>query len=63
MNNLEYNDNPVCPHCQQIINIDEFEFYHFYNEDEQETTCPYCEKDFMVVGNAKWTFTTSIDNI
>jgi len=54
---------PICPHCQKEIGIDEHELYHLYNSDDNhEIECPECEKIFWVNPIAKFTFSTNTEN-
>ena len=61
-NGLNYwnNDYPICPFCDEKINISQHDLWHLLSEDEpHEVECPYCEKDFTVYSSARWSFDTS----
>jgi glutaredoxin len=53
-----YNDSPICPYCDNTIDIDEWELYDLYTEDCHDETCPYCDKDIEIVSNVSYSFTT-----
>jgi Fe2+ or Zn2+ uptake regulation protein len=54
----KYNDEPICPFCDEEIRIDENELYELYNEETHFITCPDCNKEIEVESNAVWTFST-----
>lgn len=54
------NDEPICPHCDSEIKIEEYELWDLLDENgPHEIECPYCEKDFTVCSSARWSFDTS----
>lgn len=54
------NDSPRCPHCTEVIDIDEHGMYELYSydEDDMDIVCPMCDKGFNVAINKKITFDT-----
>jgi len=60
-NSDEYsgNENPKCPHCDNIYDIDLNNDYSLYAEDNHNVTCPKCQKDYSVTSRTKgWVFDT-----
>lgn len=60
MDRIDYvqNDDPRCPHCDNIIDISANEIYELYEEGDHEITCGCCEKAILVRTNVKYTFST-----
>lgn len=52
------NDNPVCPYCDELIDIGEYDLFHLYEEGEHEIDCPNCEKEVRVYTRVKYSFDT-----
>ena len=63
MEDLKYwqNKEPICPKCDQEIDISGNELYELYEEEEHHISCPYCDTEIIVESTARWVFTTSID--
>lgn len=59
-NRLNYMCNlaPICPHCDEEIDISKTELYQLYDSGEHEITCPKCEKPFLVVTEIQHLFST-----
>lgn len=60
-NTLNYwgNKDPICPHCDHVVNISDNELWGLYNDnDYHEVECPSCGKSFLVNSNAIWSFST-----
>jgi len=56
-------NQPVCPHCNEVYDIDSNESYFLYNDDDyHELTCNSCEKDFWVKTHTSHTFETAKDS-
>lgn len=66
-NEHEYDhlEHPICPKCDEIINIEEAELFNLYEEDRHEIYCPQCTKKIIIESHCeKWEFSTSDpDNI
>jgi len=50
--------DPRCPHCGNSVGIAEHELWELYSEGDHHIECPYCELDFTVQTEAKFSFTT-----
>jgi len=59
-NTLNYwgNKDPICPHCDRVLNIADEELWGLYSEDCHDVECPFCEKVFVVISNATWSFSS-----
>lgn len=60
-NDMDYwsNDNPKCPWCDYVIEIDKHELYELYDDnDNHYIDCPSCEKELRVSTRAVYTFST-----
>jgi len=59
-NSLTYTKNkyPICPFCDELIDIERSELYHLYEEETHYIDCPSCNKEIRVKSEAKWTFST-----
>lgn len=53
-----FNDNPKCPHCDAVMDIDDNELYDLYRDGDHEMECTYCEKEIQVTTNVEYTFST-----
>lgn len=52
------NDNPVCPHCGFVCDIHDLEWWELFEEGDHSVDCPECDLEFLVVSEAKWSFST-----
>jgi uncharacterized Zn-finger protein len=52
------NSNPRCPHCGEVCDVSENEWWKLYEEGEHEVTCPHCEGDFTVSTRVSYSFST-----
>lgn len=54
------NDNPKCPHCGEVYDIEEHEAYHLYHQGTEyaKIECDHCEMDFIVEVKHETTFDT-----
>lgn len=61
-NRLDYmcNQAPKCPHCDSEIDVSGNELYQLYEDGEHEITCPKCDKQFLVVSQQYWMFSTDL---
>lgn len=50
--------SPVCPHCARECRIDHEEWWHLYEEGEQEVACPQCDGKFTVSTAVEYRFST-----
>lgn len=55
----DHNKNPKCPHCDNDIDIAQYDLYQLYDDsDIHEIDCPCCGKKFKVDSCSEWTFST-----
>lgn len=54
------NDDPICPYCDEIIDISKWDLIYLYDDDKHLVECPYCDKTFQVDSSITWHFTSSI---
>ena len=54
-----YNENPVCPHCDAIYDVQYNESYFLYNEEYHDIECNDCGKQFFIETRVKYKFSTS----
>lgn len=52
------NDNPICPHCGCNCDISDNELWHLLEEGDHDIECPSCGKEFHVVTNVAYSFST-----
>jgi len=52
------NNNPICPYCDSIIDVQKNELWQLYTEDIHFIQCPSCNSQLMVTPKATWTFST-----
>lgn len=52
------NKNPICPHCDEVIKIDDHELWYLYEEETHEIDCPFCNETLIVTSSANWSFST-----
>ena len=52
------NDNPVCPHCGVIFNLQKQEADNIYEEGEHEIDCAKCGQPFRVTTRIQHLFDT-----
>jgi len=56
-------NQPVCPHCNEVHDIEENESYFLYQDDDyHEILCVNCNKFFWVKTNTVYTFSTAKDS-
>jgi hypothetical protein len=53
---LEYNSDPICPHCGTGQSVDDDS--DFYEDGEYVKTCGYCDLDFKMTTDFSITYTT-----
>lgn len=60
MSDIKYwgNDNPICPFCDKILNISEYDLFFLYEEGEHEIDCPECDHKLIVNTRVKHLFDT-----
>lgn len=52
-----YGDAPTCPYCD-YKDTESGDWHFKMDETEEETTCSNCGKDYFVVGEISYTFTS-----
>jgi hypothetical protein len=52
------NENPVCPHCGQVIDIAAHDLWDLCKEDLHDVECPFCDSEFAVVTSVTVAFST-----
>ena len=55
--NHQFNYNIVCPYCGYEHDPSEYPNF-YYTQDETETECEQCEKEFTFSGTITWEFST-----
>lgn len=60
LNRLLYIANrlPVCPHCDEEIDVGDNDLYRIYEEGEHQVDCPQCDQPFMVSTRISHSFST-----
>lgn len=53
-------DNPVCPHCDYVCQVNDCEWWDLYDTSESDHSheCPSCGKEFSIQVNVTYTFST-----
>ena len=51
-------DSIECPYCKHDNSIFDNELWCVYDAGENSVECAKCERDFIVIGYATWTFKT-----
>lgn len=51
-------DIPKCPHCGEVCDVSDNEWWRLYEEGEHEVTCPHCDGDFTVSTSVSYSFST-----
>ena len=51
-------DSPKCPHCGEVCDVSDNEWWKLYEEGEHEVTCPHCDGDFTVSTSVSYSFST-----
>ena len=55
-------DDFICDKCNKGINIEEFELYDLYcDEDIQHINCPHCKEQISIEISKKYSFRTMED--
>lgn len=58
------NEEPKCPHCGEVFDIQEGEAWFIYDEQNtHELECPDCNQVFQVNSHARWCFSTDDQEI
>lgn len=57
------NDHPKCPHCGEVCDVNENEWYRLYEEGEHEVSCPHCDEDFSVSTTVRYKFSTDKQDV
>lgn len=52
------NENPKCPHCSNICDIQAMEEWRLYEEGDHEITCPACAEKFKIITQVEFSFST-----
>ena len=56
----ECNKSPICPKCDEEIDIIESELFNLYEEDRHEINCPNCMKLIIIESHCNsWEFSTN----
>ena len=56
MSKFKSKDLIQCPHCGIKIDINHFEMWNLYEEEEHYVDCVGCSKEFAVNSEATYTF-------
>lgn len=51
--------HPKCPHCGEVCDVNDNEWWKLYEEGEHEVECPHCEGEFTVSTSGSYSFDTS----
>lgn len=51
-------DNPKCPHCGEVCDISDNDWWKLYEEGEHDVCCPQCDEDFKVSTRVTYSFST-----
>lgn len=49
---------PKCPHCGEVCDISDNDWYRLYEEGEHEVDCPHCDGEFTVGTRVSFSFDT-----
>lgn len=52
------NNQPRCPHCGEVCDVSDNEWWKLYEEGEHEVCCPHCDGDFTVSTRVSYSFST-----
>ena len=59
---LEFNKQPICPHCNEEQNIEYHELFQLYDDsDYHEIQCNDCKEFFYVETHCTYRFSTAKD--
>ncbi len=56
---FESADNPKCPHCGHIYDIQANEAWELYEDGDHEAECPSCNLKFEIAVIATYSYSTS----
>jgi len=51
-------DQPKCPHCGEVCDVSENDWWKLYEEGEHEVSCPHFDEDFTVSTSVSYSFST-----
>ncbi len=51
-------NQPKCPHCGEVCDVSENDWWKLYEEGEHEVCCPHCDGDFTVSTRVSYSFST-----
>ena len=52
-------NNPICPHCGHIYDIQENEDWDLYEDGDKEIKCPICNLSYEVMVSVTYSYSTS----
>lgn len=58
MNEYIQKKKPICPNCDEVIDIAKENLWELYSEDTIDIDCPHCKVNIAIISHAVWTFST-----
>ena len=55
---FRFNENPICPHCAFVCDVQSMEDGAVYEEGCSEVYCPSCGNEFTISTHVSWKFST-----
>lgn len=49
---------PKCPHCGDLVDIQEHELWQLYDDQDQDIDCPNCDQSFHVQVHVSYSYST-----